>query len=78
MPKLSIACTYSFVSGCLLALVIAALWSCQANAQPNYSSGNYLLKHCKNSITTNNPGVWDGFCGGIIGTLLHIGESLPI
>lgn len=53
-----------------LMLVVFASPSIAGNT--DFSSGNYMLPHCRHFITDNyNFDVWDGDCGGIISTLLN-------
>ena len=62
--------------GAVLVLVIAGSSPCNGQAEENPSSGNYMLRPCKDSLKSRSPGVWEGFCGGVIGTLMYVGHSL--
>lgn len=47
-----------------------------AESQRDYTSGNYMLAHCKHSIAENfSYDAWDGECSGIISSLIFFGES---
>ncbi|SCB35981.1 hypothetical protein GA0061099_1005404 [Bradyrhizobium yuanmingense] len=44
----------------------------------DFDSGNYMLQHCEHYITKNGQfDVWDGECGGTIGTLTFLASVLP-
>jgi hypothetical protein len=44
----------------------------------DYSSGNFMLPHCKHFLADNyRYDVWDGDCGGVISTLLFFDAVLP-
>ncbi len=60
-------------------MLAAILFSSSAAlAQQDFSSGNFMLKHCKHFVTDNFAyDVWDGDCGGVVGTYLFLGNALP-
>lgn len=48
----------------------------QAFAQPDYSSGNYMLPHCKALGQGKSCGPMCGLCAGIIETSAYLGPAL--
>jgi hypothetical protein len=48
-----------------------------ARAAENFSSGNYLLPHCKALIEGSSFTAWEGQCAGLISSLAWIGNDLP-
>jgi hypothetical protein len=61
----------------LLALASMFALSSPGEAEPDVGSGNYMLQHCQHYIANDRFDVWDGECGGTIGTLLFLGNALP-
>src|SRR5438552_3119507 len=69
--------TRNTIAGAALCLVLAGFYSCQARAELDVGSGNYMLPHCEHYIVSNyRYDVWDGECGGVISALMFFGSSL--
>lgn len=61
----------------VLSLAVAPASSAIA-ADADFSSGNFMLRHCEHYVSKNSQfDVWDGECGGAIATLTFLGNALP-